>query len=657
VKSDRRPRAAWAGLIAGLGLLTAVLYGPALRLPFFFDDFAHIPFVDAHNLAEIWQTAHGLAYYRPLAFTLWKLLYLLLGHHDAVAQHTVNLVVHWGNGLMVAWLAAHLWRSPGGSIDWRRAWLSATLFLLYPFSYQAVPWVGSLAHPLVTALILLSLIGYLKWRETGRGVWSAFGLTAALLSPFAHENGALVGPLIAIIELTRPWHAESIGRRLLRATAWTIPALVWLPIWWLAPKALSAGSLALNAGEALLQNSVYVVQGVAYPTTWLGGWLRADLGVNDLVAVLGLGLPALIGAALIQWRAGAPERRGAESKDRRAWLPWLWCALAALPAIVFLRFDYVINGPRLLVLVAVGAAWLWADVVIRMADLSRVGAALAVGACLVVLAQNFVFIRDRMAVHEMGGAVIRQATLATTTANEDGQAAIFINLPAWIAPARTVYALGHEGVQFLPGYVPPETLASVNAGRPARLSVIRFDATRQPMPYLFGLRGQPFDWPSLAQDGGRVFAARYQPDAITIEPVGELAASVLATEPVAQFNAAVVLLDATATVDDGRLQIDLTWQILELPSPDVTVFVHVLNADGQLVAQADGDPLSGTYPFGQWTPGLVVRDRRAIEVSGSGLSLRVGLYDRATGERLAAISDDGAPFADNAVPLAVRSAP
>ena len=655
MKSDRRPRAAWAGLIAGSGLLAAVLYGPALRLPFFFDDFAHIPFVDAHSLAEMWQTAYGLAYYRPVAFTLWKLLYLLLGHHDPVAQHAVNLLVHWGNGLMVAWLAAHLWRSPAGDVDWRRAYLSATLFLLYPFSYQAVPWVGSLAHPLVTALILLSLIGYLKWRETGRRAWGAFGLAIAFLSPFAHENGALVGPLIAIIELTQSSSAESIGRRLRRAAVWTIPALIWLPIWWLAPKALSAGGVALNAGEALLQNSIYVVQGVAYPLTWLGGWLRADVGVNDLAAVLGLGLPALIGAALIQWRAGAPERRGAESKDRRAWLPWLWCALAALPAIAFLRFDYVINGPRLLMLVAVGAAWLWADVVIRVAGLSRAGAALAVGACLVVLIQNFVFIRDRMAVHEMGGAVIRQAAAVTTIANEDGQAAIFVNLPAWIAPARPVYALGHEGVQFLPGYVPPETLASVNTGLPARLSVIRFDATRQPMPYLFGLRGQPFDWPSLAQDSGLVFAARYQSDAITIEPVGELAAAVPVTEPVAQFNAAVALVDATATVDDGRLQIDLTWQVLEPPSPDATVFVHVLDASGQLIAQADGDSLAGTYPFWQWTPGLVARDRRALDVSGSRLSLWVGLYDRATSERLAATSTGGTPFADNAVPVPIRS--
>ena len=229
------------------------------------------------------------------------------------------------------------------------------------------------------------------------------------------------------------------------------------------------------------------------------------------------------------------------------------------------------------------------------------------------------------------------------------------NLPAWIAPAQSTYALGHEGVQFLPGYVPPETLASVNTGHPAMLKVIRFDEIRPSMPYLFGLRGQAPDWPSLAHGGGQVFVTRYGPEQISIQPVGELAVSAPTTEPIARFGAAVTLLDAAVMISNMRWELNLTWQVHEPPLSDVTLFVHVLDASGQLIAQADGDPLAGSYPFWQWTPGSIACDQRAIDAGGPGLSLRVGLYNRATGERLPATSTDGTAWADNAVPISIEA--
>ncbi|HLF29391.1 MAG TPA: hypothetical protein VJG32_23950 [Anaerolineae bacterium] len=648
MKPDRRERVAWAGLIVWSGLITAVTYGAAVQLPFFFDDFAHIPVVEAHSLTELWQTAGGLAYYRPLAFTLWKIMQLVLGYHSPVAQHTLNLLLHTCNGLLVAWLAGQLWsaRSP----DWRRRYLSATLFLLYPFSYQAIPWVGSLAHPLVTALILLALASYLKWRATGVRAWAALGLVAAVLAPFAHENGALVGPFIAAIELTRSQRIEPVWRALRRAVVWMIPAVLWLPIWWLVPKGVS-DAVALNTGEPLLQNTIYFAQGLGYPFTWLGGWLRDSLGANDLLAAAGLSALALAGAAAMQWRTRS---------DRRALLPWLWYALAALPAILFLRFDYVINGPRLLLLGAVGAAWLWTDVLIRLFDwsgaaiASRARIALAVGLGFILITQNFSFVRTRMDLHTLGGSVIRQTVSRTMAANAVGRSAIFINLPAWLAPLQSTYAIGHEGVQFLPGYTSPATLVSVNTGEPAELNVFRFEAIRPSMPYLFGLRGQAPDWPALTQRGGQVFVTQYSPSTIALQPAGELTLTMANADPLARFGDAVTLLEARATISATHLQLDLVWQVHEPPSPDVTLFVHVLDARGQLIAQADGDPLAGSYPFWQWAPETVIRDQRSIDVSGLGLALRVGLYDRATGERLPAVSDAGEAWVDDAVAISVQ---
>ena len=99
------PNRLWLALALWGLLLIGLVYGRSLSLPFFFDDFVHLPYVDATSLSEMWRTAGSLAYYRPLTFILWKLLYLTLGHHSPVAQHAINLLLHLLNGLLAAQLA------------------------------------------------------------------------------------------------------------------------------------------------------------------------------------------------------------------------------------------------------------------------------------------------------------------------------------------------------------------------------------------------------------------------------------------------------------------------------------------------------------------------------------------------------------------------
>jgi hypothetical protein len=656
VNTNRRHLAAWAGLVLWSGLLVLICYGPALGLPFLTDDFFRLPYAAEHSLTQIWQSAEGLTYYRPFSVTLWKLMHLIFGRHEPIALHALNLLLHWGNGLMVAWLAGHLWSMPAAhnQIDWRRRYVSATLFLLYPFSYEAVPWIAAIMHPLGTALILLSVISYLKMRATRLRAWGLLSLGFAFLSPFAHENGALVGALIVTVELTQPSRSEPLWRSLRRAALWFLPALLWWLIWRQVPVEQGPESLILNDGEKLVRNSLYFAQGTAYPLTWLGGWLRNALGVNGFVAAAGLSVWALSGAAFVQWRTGA---------DRRAWLPWLWIGVAAAPAVFFLRPGYVSGSPRMMMLASVGVAWLWTDVLVRLMDWSqsvfthrRLGAVLIAGLCSALLVQNYSFIRDRMQIYEMGGSAVRQAAAVTAAANEAGQTAIFINLPVWIAPHQVVYAMGQEGVLFFPGFVPLQMLTVVYTGRLADIRVIRSDAIRQEVPYYSDLVDSNSDWESLAKSGGRVFATRYAPDQIVIQPVGALNAAAPVSGPIAHFGNVITLLDAAAAIGDGHMQVDLTWEVREPPPPEVTVFVHVFDANGQLIAQADGDPLAGAYPFWRWPHESIVLDRRSIEVGGTGLSLRVGLYNRATGERLSAVSSAGAWLVDDAVQVPIRIA-
>lgn len=85
--------------------------------------------------------------------------------------------------------------------------------------------------------------------------------------------------------------------------------------------------------------------------------------------------------------------------------------------------------------------------------------------------------------------------------------------------------------------------------------------------------------------------------------------------------------------EDGRLT--LYWQALAPLGADYTTFVHVLDAQGNLVAQTDGQPQDGAYPTSVWQVGEFVADEKGVMVGGERpLRLLVGVYLLETEERL-----------------------
>ncbi|HUE75660.1 MAG TPA: hypothetical protein VMP10_02440, partial [Chloroflexota bacterium] len=88
----------------------------------------------------------------------------------------------------------------------------------------------------------------------------------------------------------------------------------------------------------------------------------------------------------------------------------------------------------------------------------------------------------------------------------------------------------------------------------------------------------------------------------------------------------------------GQLDLTLYWRARERPAQDYTVFIHAIDANGTLVAQADGQPGSGGYPTSIWDSGEVVTDRHVLTLPpglpAGTYQLAVGLYLLETGERL-----------------------
>jgi hypothetical protein len=80
---------------------------------------------------------------------------------------------------------------------------------------------------------------------------------------------------------------------------------------------------------------------------------------------------------------------------------------------------------------------------------------------------------------------------------------------------------------------------------------------------------------------------------------------------------------------DG-LCVELDWQSLTQPTGDYTIFVHLIDANGRLVAQNDMPPRGGFAPTGGWPADSTLSDPHGLTLPGDvppgEYTLRVGMY-------------------------------
>lgn len=113
-----------------------------------------------------------------------------------------------------------------------------------------------------------------------------------------------------------------------------------------------------------------------------------------------------------------------------------------------------------------------------------------------------------------------------------------------------------------------------------------------------------------------------------------------ATSVGADFAGRVTLLgyEVSAAHPGEELHLTLYWRADAPMATDYTVFVHVLDAAGSIVAQADAPPQAGRYPTHWWERGEALADQHTIHLPADlrpgAYRVRLGLYDPTTGERL-----------------------
>ena len=602
--------------------LTLLLYGSALSLPLYSDDLLQVPWVERTPLPDLWHTAGPYRDYRPLHFTLWKALYLLTGDLRPALLHGLNLAGHALCGTLVSLLATRWDKRP-----WLIAPLAAAFFVTFPFACDAVPWAIAFSYPLTTALALGALLAYLRARESGSLPSHLLAVMLTGLAGFAHEGGVVVGVLILLAEFTvcRDDHR--------RVSRWPLAHLVASAL------PLLAATLARPQGTALhglawpdaFYNAAYALQALAFPVAPLAE-LLARAGLDPALATV----LVAVGVALLWTRASRTQWNRAPTTLALGW--WAaWC----LPPLLTLRFAWLRDAPRTFYPAAVGVALLWTGA--SRARWNRVPTALAL-ALLCLLPAGW-FVAGRMALHHQVGDLLWEVVAAS----ENDGAVLVVNLPSRVTPSGRLYPLGHEGIIPLPREVGASDLVAAHTGQTSAAFERAWGLVLPPLPYAIRPLGAPLT-PDDLRAAGRVFLVTYQPDGMRLEEAGTVLPPQETEPAVARFGEGILLLSASCTrTSPDRVTLSTHWQTIEPIEGLPTIFAHLLGPDSTLLAQADGDPLRGLYPFPLWQPGEVIHDVRGFEGIPAGeAAVALGVWDPAAGMRWAATDPDGHPLPDDA---------
>ena len=125
---------------------------------------------------------------------------------------------------------------------------------------------------------------------------------------------------------------------------------------------------------------------------------------------------------------------------------------------------------------------------------------------------------------------------------------------------------------------------------------------------------------------------------LVIRPAAPLVPPQPWPEPVI-FGDLFRLRQATADTSGEEIAVSLWWEALATVPIDYTIFVHLVDAAGNLVATADGMPNGGLSPTTIWANGDIIHDVHLFPAGQTlepGWQIMVGAYDPVSGERLTA---------------------
>ncbi len=233
---------------------------------------------------------------------------------------------------------------------------------------------------------------------------------------------------------------------------------------------------------------------------------------------------------------------------------------------------------------------------------------------------------------EVGDGPVTVTTYWQRTANapttDNAEQFVHLMQPGASQQSHAAPGNGYEPALWLPGEIVDDirTLTPQPAGSAGRATIetgfFQRDLARQLHRLdIIDDTGQPAG--DLVQLGAVMIDAPIPTEALTtLDPAG------------VQFADGPELAGMTVTGEPAvGLTIDLGWQTAARMPNDYNYFVHLLDDDGQIVAQQDGPP-GGELPTSLWLPGESLRTTVMLPPAENGQALRIGLYEPVSGRQL-----------------------
>jgi 4-amino-4-deoxy-L-arabinose transferase-like glycosyltransferase len=105
------------------------------------------------------------------------------------------------------------------------------------------------------------------------------------------------------------------------------------------------------------------------------------------------------------------------------------------------------------------------------------------------------------------------------------------------------------------------------------------------------------------------------------------------------FGDQIQLYSAEVEQLSETIRVQIVWQSLQTMTQDYKVFVHLVDANGTILAQTDAMPQANNYPTSLWLPNEYVIDDYELPAVSAAVTLRIGLYDPITGTRLPILNE------------------
>lgn len=600
-------RLAWVhgvGVVA-LAAIVLVTFHPGLRMGFYLDDYVYLERAGrtewSNALAQIFDPRLQTLWYRPLQAIQIFLEYQLVGG-NANVYHVVNMTYHVIN-VVLLWLI--VWRI---SKRWRLGFISAFLYATFSVYPSAINWIG-IVDPLVSVLYLLTLWFWLDYIEKKKRVWYALAFASFVLALMSKQIAVTIPVVLFLIEWLLLGTPLAILKSIRRYAAFVLAAGAFSLIQYFTQSTHTfAGVFGWQLGTTMAWILLQYLVLFFFPYYSVMPSIdtnQVEVGSPILYAWVGVSLVVL---GLIMWR-------------KRSRVLLFLGAFALLNLFPVLPFPFIEHRYLYLPIMAMGVIlglfieWAW-----------KVIGSLRVVRSITAIMLACIAFGNGLSLNESALGSAEWARQLRVPFNDIARAHPTLpkNTLLYFIDPITPTTGGISGMSMV-RY--GKEVWVKNWGESAQFN--RYDTA---YVYYFGQDRRPRE--ILVDQNAKTQISRDLP--IDFEPGIRLTGYEIPQTTIKRGMPIVLVV---------------YYQAMQTIERDYTMFVHVVDAKNQMLAQYDSAPRKGKLPTTEWLVQGLIADALVLPIdqvpAGSGYKIVVGWYDSATQQRVSIIDANGQRVADS----------